>query len=80
MAAILGKIKFLGKNVLVHLQKYPVGQKFRRNQSIAHGFRNKGIFVFSLFGKFVMISKSLITWPFLNQSMPKSNDFQILIE
>ena len=27
-----------------------------------------------------MINQSLITWPFLNQSMPKSNDFQILIE
>ena len=45
-----------GKNMFVYLQIYPVGQKFRRNRSIAHGFRDTGIFVFSLFGKFVMIN------------------------
>ena len=31
------------------LQRYPAGQKFRRNRDIS-------IFVFSLFGKFVMIN------------------------
>ena len=80
MAAIFGDTKFFLKNVLVNLQRYPAGQKFHRNRSIAHGFRDTGIFVFSLFGKLIMINKSLITWPFLNQSMPKSNDFQISIE
>ena len=38
------------------LQRYPVGQKFRQNLSIAHGFRDTAIFVFSLFGKFIMIN------------------------
>ena len=38
------------------LQRYPVGQNFCRNRSISHGFRDIGISVFSLFGKFVMIN------------------------
>ena len=38
------------------LQRYPVGQKFHQNRSISHGFRDISIFVFSLFGKFVMIN------------------------
>ena len=38
------------------LQIYPAGQKFRRNRSIEHGFRDISIFVFSLFGKFKMIN------------------------
>ena len=42
------------KNVLVHLQRYPVGQKFCQNRSIAQSFRDTGIFVFSLCGKFVL--------------------------
>ena len=33
-----------------------MGQEFRRNRSIAHGFQDTGSFVFSLFGKFVMIN------------------------
>ena len=37
-------------------QRYPVGQKFHRNRSITHSFRDTGIFVFSLFGKFAMIN------------------------
>ena len=56
MATIFDEILFFGKNVLVHLQRYPVGQKFRRNRSIAHSFRDTGIFMFSLFGKCVMIN------------------------
>ena len=32
------------------------GQKFRRNGSISHSFRDISIFVFSLFGKFIMIN------------------------
>ena len=56
MAAIVGKINFFSKIGMATLQRYPVGQKFCRNRSIAHGFRNTGIFVFSLFGKFVMIN------------------------
>ena len=80
MAAIFGKTTFFLKIGMATLQRHPMGQKFCRNRSIMHGFRDTGIFVFSLFGKFVMINKSLITWPFLNQSMSKSNDFQILIK
>ena len=38
------------------LQRYPVGQKFRQNRSISHSFRDRSIFVFSVFGKFVMIN------------------------
>ena len=56
MATIFDEIKFFLKNVLVHLHRYPAGQKFHQNRSIAHGFRDTGIFVFSLFGKFVMIN------------------------
>ena len=48
------------KNILkiemATLQRYPVGQKFCRNRSISHGFRDISIFVFSLFGKLVMIN------------------------
>ena len=33
-----------------------MGQKFRQNRSIVHGFQDTSIFVFSLFGKFVMIN------------------------
>ena len=43
------------KNVLVNLQRYPLGPKFCGNRSITHGFRDTGIFVFSLFRKFIMI-------------------------
>ena len=49
---ILGETKNWSKNVLVN----PVDQKFCRNRSITHGFRDTGIFEFSLFGKFVMIN------------------------
>ena len=47
---------FFLKIGMATLQRYPVGQKFCRNRSIAHGFRDISIFVFSLFGKFVMIN------------------------
>ena len=73
MAAIFGEIKFFLRNVLVNMQ-IPSKLLYRAR------FWNTGIFVFSLFGKFVMINQSLNTWPFLNQWMPKSNDIQILIE
>ena len=53
MAAIFGEIKFVGKMFLADLQRYPVNQKFLRNRSITNGFPHTGIFVFSLFGKFV---------------------------
>ena len=33
------------------LQRYPVGQKFRRNHSIQHGFQDISIFVFCNFAK-----------------------------
>ena len=55
MAAILGETKFL-KIGMATQQIYPVGQKFRRNHSISHGFQDISISVFSLFGKFVMIN------------------------
>ena len=32
--------------MLVHLQRYPVGQKFRHNRSIVHSFRDAGILCF----------------------------------
>ena len=56
MAAIFGETNFFLKIGIATLQKYPVGQKFRQNRSIAHGFQDISIFVFSLFGKFVMIN------------------------
>ena len=80
MAASFDETKLKKKIGLTTLQRYPMDKKFRRNCSISHGFRDISIFVFSLFGKFVMINLSLITRPFLNQAMPKSNDFQSLIE
>ena len=46
MATIFGKTKIFWKNVLINLQRYNVGQKFRRNCSILHGFRDISIFVF----------------------------------
>ena len=49
------------KNVLVNLQSNPVDQKFGQNHSIVHGFRDTGIFVFSLFGKFIIINYSAIS-------------------
>ena len=47
---------FFLKIGIATLQRYPVGQKFRRNCSISHGVRDISIFVFSLFGKFLMIN------------------------
>ena len=41
--------------MIVNLQRYPVGEKFHQNRSIAHGFRDTGILVFSLVGKFIKI-------------------------
>ena len=44
------------KSGMATLQTYPVSQKFRRNCSISHSFRDISIFVFSLFAKFVIIN------------------------
>ena len=49
MAAIFGKIKFFLKIGMATLQRYPVGQKFRRNHSIQQGFRDISIFMFCNF-------------------------------
>ena len=49
MAAIFGKIRFLLKIGMATLQKYPAGQKFRRNRSILQGFRDISIFMFCNF-------------------------------
>ena len=56
MAAIFGETKSFLKIGMATLKTYPIGQKFRRNRSIWHGFRDISIFVFSLFGKFIMIN------------------------
>ena len=56
MAAILGETNFFLKIGMATLQRYPEDQKFRRNRSISHGFRDISIFVFPLFGKFVIIN------------------------
>ena len=72
MAAIVAETKIF-ENWDGYSAEIPCG-------SISHGFRDISIFVFSLFEKFIMINESLITRPFFNQSMPKSNDFQILID
>ena len=53
MASIFGETWKIG---MATLKRYPLGQKFHRNRSIMHGFRDTGIFVFSLFGEFVMIN------------------------
>ena len=34
------------KNVLVNLQRSPIGKKFRQNRSISHGFQDISIFEF----------------------------------
>ena len=44
MTAILGDRNFFLKIGMATLQRYPVGQKFRRNRSILHGFRDISIF------------------------------------
>ena len=46
----LREIFFL-KIGMATLQRYPVGQKFRRNRSIWHGFRDISIFMFCNFSK-----------------------------
>ena len=48
MAAIL-VTKFFLKIGMATPQRYPVGQKFRRNRSIYYGFRDKSIFMFCNF-------------------------------
>ena len=55
MAAVFGETNIFVKICRDTLQWDPVGQKFCQNRSIAHGFPDTGIFVFSLFDKFVMI-------------------------
>ena len=56
MAAIFGETKFL-KIRLTTVRRYPVGQKFRKNRSILHGFHDTGIFVFCHFcKKFKMVA------------------------
>ena len=49
MAAIFGETKIFFKIGITTLQRYPVGQKFRRNCSILQGFRDISIFMFSNF-------------------------------
>ena len=49
MAAMLGETNFFSKIGMATLHRYPVGQKFRRNRSIYHGFRDISIFVFCNF-------------------------------
>ena len=49
MAATFGEIKIFFKIEITTLQRYPAGQKFRRNRSIQHGFRDISIFVFCNF-------------------------------
>ena len=61
------------------LERYPVGQKFRRNCSISLRFPDKCVFTFSAFKKIATFSKSLISWPFCIGSFPKVNDFQTSI-
>ena len=72
MAAIFGETKFFLKIGMVALQGYPVGQKFR--QKMLYLAR------FSRYKHFCVFLVWKIPRPFLNQTMPKSNDFQILIE
>ena len=43
--------KFFLKIGMATLQRYPVGQKFRRNRSIWQGFRDISIFCFAIFAK-----------------------------
>ena len=49
MAAIFGETKLFLKIGMASLQRYPVGQKFRRNRSIYYGFRDISIFMFCNF-------------------------------
>ena len=56
------RLKFFCKNVLVNLQRYPVGQKFCRNHSILHGFQDVTTFVFCNFCKKFKSSKWLQFW------------------
>ena len=80
MAATFGETKVL-KIGIATLQNIPCGSNIlSKSLYLARFSRYKHCFVFSLFGKFAKINYSLITQPFLNQSMSKSNDFQILIE
>ena len=51
MAAIFDETNFFLKIGSATQQSYPVGQKFCRNRSILHGFRDKSIFVFCIFEK-----------------------------
>ena len=58
MAAFLARQNFW-KIVVTILQRYPTGQKFRRNHSILHGFQDTGIFVFCNFCESKILTKSL---------------------
>ena len=49
MATIFGKTKIYLKIGMPTSQRYPVGQKFRRNRSIWCSFRDISIFVFCNF-------------------------------
>ena len=53
------KTKFFLKIGIATLQRYPVGQTFHRNCSIAHGFWDRSIFVFCNFCEIFENSK----WP-----------------
>ena len=49
MAAIFEETKFFLKIGMATLQRYPVGEKFPQNCSIANGFQDISIFVFCTF-------------------------------
>ena len=59
MAAILGKTNFFLNTGMATLQRYPVGQKFLRNRSMQHDFRDISIFVFCNFCEKLKNSKWL---------------------
>ena len=42
--------------------RYPVGQKFRRNRSISHGYGDRSKFVFCIFGKNSKIQNGRHFW------------------
>ena len=63
MATIFGEVKYSLKLGKASLHRYPVGQKFCRNHSIWHDFRDTSIFVFCDFcEKFEKFKMAAIFW------------------
>ena len=58
MAAIFWQVKYSLKLGKASLHKYPVGQKFCRNRSTWHGFRDTSIFSFVILTKNSKIQNS----------------------